>query len=247
MDLFALPPVAALLDLVSTGLMAVIAFLTPVAGPLAAGFSVVLITLGVRMLLIPVGIAQARAEQARSRLAPRLQVLRQRHRTDPDRLRRETMALYREEGVSPSAGCLPLVLQAPVVGLVYAAFLHASIAGHGNPLLDQTLLGVPLGRSFVGAVLAQQLDAATAIVIGVVVIVIAVVGELTRRLLLPSADARSSVAAAHPVVGALQFATAVVALFVPLAAAVYLMTTAAWTLGQRLIRRRRYPPFSAPR
>ncbi|MDT0179536.1 hypothetical protein Q9S36_04840 [Microbacterium sp. ARD31] len=42
------------------------------------------------------------------------------------------------------------------------------------------------------------------------------------------------------VLGALQFATAVVAVFVPLAAGVYLLTTVTWTLGQRVVLRRVY-------
>ena len=42
--------------------------------------------------------------------------------------------------------------------------------------------------------------------------------------------------------GALQFMTAVAAVFVPLAAGIYLLTTAAWTLGQRLVLRRIFPP-----
>lgn len=44
--------------------------------------------------------------------------------------------------------------------------------------------------------------------------------------------------------GMLQFATAAVAVFVPLAAGVYLLVTVAWTLGQRLILRRIYPPVA---
>jgi YidC/Oxa1 family membrane protein insertase len=44
------------------------------------------------------------------------------------------------------------------------------------------------------------------------------------------------------IAGALQFTTAVVAVFVPLAAVLYLTTTVVWTLVQRLVLRRRYPP-----
>ena len=48
------------------------------------------------------------------------------------------------------------------------------------------------------------------------------------------------------VIGLLQFVTAVIAVFVPLAAALYLLVTVAWTLGQRLVLRRAYPPFASP-
>jgi len=239
-DPFSLPPVAALLDLTARGLMAVIALLTPFAGPLSAAFAVVLLTLVVRALLIPAGIAQAKADQMRARLAPRLRDLQKRHRTDRERLQRETMKLYRDEGASPLAGCLPLLLQAPIVGLVYAVFLHPSIAGHVNPLLGETLFGVPLGRSFIAAATSGDIGLSGAIVFGAVVAAVVAVGELTRRLLRPAA-ALPVPAPQRAVAEVLPFLTAIVALFVPLAAAVYLLTTSAWTLGQRLVLRRRFP------
>ncbi|MGF1957675.1 membrane protein insertase YidC, partial [Enterococcus casseliflavus] len=125
MDFFALPPLAALLDLTTQGLLALTSFLTPLAGAAAAALAVVLVTLVVRAALIPVGVSQARAERDRARLAPRLRVLRERWGKNPERLQRETMQLYRDAGVSPFAGCLPVLAQAPVVGLLYAVFLHS--------------------------------------------------------------------------------------------------------------------------
>ena len=101
------------------------------------------------------------------------------------------------------------------------------------------------------------------LVFGVVIAGIAVVGELTRRAFrrqrspADRADAPAPAAlAGAPVnplagpgaarlLGAMQFITAVIAVFVPLAAALYLFVTVAWTLGQRVLLRRRYPLFEA--
>lgn len=235
MDLFSFPPLAALLDLAYRGLTSLADLLEPVAGSASAALAVVLVTLLVRVLLIPVGISQAKAEQTRMRLAPRLRTLQERFRSDPERLQRETMRLYRDEGASPLAGCLPVLAQAPVVGILYAVFLHPVVAGHPNALLAETLLSVPLGSSlFVGFS-----DPATLAVCGTLVVLIAIVGELTRRLIrMPEAPA---------FLGVLQFATAVVAVFVPLAASLYLLMTVVWTLVQRLVLRRRYPHTPAIR
>ncbi|MBN9177831.1 MAG: membrane protein insertase YidC [Microbacterium sp.] len=245
MDLTTLPVLSTLLDLAYTGLMALITLFTPATGALSAAIAVVLVTLIVRAALIPAGIAQAKAEQTRARLAPRLRELQKRHRGDRERLQRETMELYRAEGASPFAGCLPILLQAPIVGLLYSVFLHPMIGGHANELLTQTLFGVPLGTSLFGAVRAGSADPMTWIVIGCLVLAIALVGELTRRLFrpAPSDSPGASGIAAPPagLLGVLQFATAVVALFVPLAAGLYLLTTVTWTLVQRLVLRRRYP------
>jgi YidC/Oxa1 family membrane protein insertase len=246
MDLFTFPPIAALLDGAYTFLLWLAALLEPVAGSAAAAASVILLTVLVRVALVPVGVAQAKAEQMRSRLAPRLHELQRRHRRDPERLQRETMKLYADENASPLAGCLPMLAQAPVVAIVYALFLHTSIAGHANTLLTEQLLGVPLGASLVGAIAGGTATAATWGVFAGVLVLIFVVAELTRRAFrLPvdrSADASSLAGAGVArLAGALQFTTAVVAVFVPLAAALYLAVTVAWTLAQRLLLRRRYP------
>lgn len=242
MDIYAFPPLAALLDLAYTGLMALAAALEPLAASSSAASAIVLVTIVVRAVLVPAGIAQAKAEQLRARLAPRLRELQKRYAKDRERLQRETMQLYRDENASPLAGCLPILVQAPLVGILYSLFLHTAIAGHPNALLDETLLGVPLGSSLVGAIGGQ--DAAGLAVCGALVLLIAVVGEITRRAFRagPAAAGDTALPAmAGGVLGLLQFATAVIAVFVPLAAGLYLAVTVVWTLGQRLVLRRLYP------
>lgn len=260
MDLLALPPVAAVLDAAYRALMGLTHLLEPLAGAGAAASAVVLVTLAVRAALIPVGVAQARGERTRARLAPRLRALQRRHRDDPAALQRATRALYAEEGTSPFAGCLPVLAQAPVVGIVYAVFVHPVIAGHGNDLLGHTLLGVPLGSGLLGSVAGGTVSVATLAVFAVLVAGIAVVGELTRRAVAPGGALAAPASAPGPaapdgtgpanplagpgaqrVLGALQFLTAVIACVVPLAAGLYLLVTVWWTYAQRRVLRRRFP------
>ena len=241
MDFFAFPPIAAILDLAYSGLLGLSTLLSPLTDASAA-LAIVIVTLLVRAALIPAGISQARAEQMRARLAPRLRELQKRYAKSPERLQRETMQLYRDENASPFAGCLPVLIQAPIVGVLYAIFLHPTIAGHPNELLTQTLFGVPLGSSLAGTIAAGAMDAATLAVFAVLVLLIAAVGEATRRLLRPEPAAAAGSPIPVALLGVLQFATAVVALFVPLAAGLYLLVTVTWTLGQRLVLRRIHPP-----
>lgn len=246
MDIYAFPPIAAILDAAYTGLMQLIALLEPLAGGAAAAASVLLVTLIVRAALVPAGVSQARAEQTRSRLAPKLRALQKRYGRDRERLQRETMKLYSDENTSPFAGCLPLLAQAPVIAIVYALFAYPAIAGHANALLTEQLLGVPLGTSVVGAIAAGTATAATFAVFGVLIAVIVVAAEVTRRAFrLPMPDDADASPLANPgflrAMGALQFTTAVFAMFVPLAAALYFTTTVVWTLVQRIVLRRRFP------
>jgi YidC/Oxa1 family membrane protein insertase len=241
-DLFAFPPVAAILNLAYSALLGLTSLLQPLAGASAAAAAVVLVTLLVRAALIPVGVSQARAEQTRARLAPKLRELQKRYRKDPERLQRETLKLYRDENTSPFAGLLPILAQAPVVGVLYAVFLHARIDGGANALLDHTLLGVPLGSSLAGSLASGAVDASTWMVFGALVLLIAAVGELTRRVFrITVAPVEGAPRVPTGLLGLMQFVTAVVAVFVPLAAGLYLAVTVSWTLVQRIILRRRYP------
>ena len=242
MDLFALPPLTLLLDSAYSALLSLSTALEPVAGSVSAALAVMLVTVGVRAALIPVGVSQARAEQMRARLAPRLRALQQRHSRDRERLQRETMALYRDEQASPLAGCLPLIVQAAVVGVLYTLFLRPEIAGHPNGLLAHDLFGAGLGDSLLAAV-GAGLDLQTGVVWAVVLAAIVVVADITRRVLRPQVPSEGPLATPGMLgmMNAVHYLTAVFAVFVPLAAALYLVITVIWTLAQRWVLRRRYP------
>ena len=232
MDLYAFPPIAALLDGAHAVLMGLADLLEPLAGASSAAAAVVLVTLLVRAALIPVGVSQAKAERTRARLAPQLAALQQKHRTDPERLQREMMSLYRSEGSTPLAGCLPMLIQAPIVGIIYALFILPTIAGHPNELLTHTFVDVPLGTSLSGSIDTGAVTPDVLLVFGAVIVMIAAVGEVTRRVFRVQS---------LRLLGLLQFITAAVAVFVPLAAGLYLLVTVAWTLCQRILLRRAYP------
>lgn len=235
MDLFAFPPIAALLQFVYSLVSGLAALVTPVAGPAAAALAIVVLTLIVRTLLIPVSISQVKAEWHRRRIAPKLKALQDRYKKKPQLLQEKTMALYKAENVSPLAGFLPTLLQAPVVSLVYALFLHPSIAGQPNALLTAQLGPVTLGSSIFTAGWPGVL------VFVAIFAVMAVVAWLSRRtalrLALPGTDASALL---PRILSWLPFLSVVFAAFVPLAAALYLATTTAWTLVERALLRRRY-------
>jgi YidC/Oxa1 family membrane protein insertase len=125
---------------------------------------------------------------------------------------------------------------------VYGLFILPTVDGHDNGLLARTLLGIPLGDGLVGLVSSGAVTWGSAAVFAGIMVVIAVVAQASRRLLTPPAVPTSSGPSAGPdlsgltrALSFLPFMTAVVAAFVPLAAALYLMTTTAWTLGERLV------------
>lgn len=240
MNFYDLAPIAAALSAASSIVTALAQTLEPLTGGQSAAAAIVLVTLLVRVALIPVGISQGRAERTRRRLAPLLRELQRKHAKSPEALQRATMKLYADENASPFAGCLPLLVQAPIVSLLYGLFVHPDIAGHGNALLDAGLLGVPLGRSL-AAVLGSG-DAAQLPVYVVLLAVIAVVSALSRRVALrqagPAEATPPELARLTGVLSWLPFLTVVFAALVPLAATIYLTVTTTWTLCERVVVRR---------
>lgn len=235
MDPFTLPPVAAILELAYTGLLGLSHLLAPLAGPTSAALAIVLVTVLVRVVLIPVGISQAKAQWTQRRLAPRLAELRKRYAKKPEVLQAKTMELYRQEGASPFAGLLPALAQAPFVSIVYALFIRTSVDGHGNALLTETLAGVPLGTGLFGVS-----DWPGLVVFGVIVVVGAVVAWFSRRSMLALQLPDQPNAALTRAMSWLSFAPVVISLFVPLAAALYVVVSSAWALGERAVLRRIY-------
>jgi YidC/Oxa1 family membrane protein insertase len=235
-DIFAIPAVAAVLGLAYAGLQALTLLVEPFAGEASAALAVVMLTVIVRLALIPVGISQVKAEWTRRRLAPKLAALQRKYTKKPELLQRKTLELYRDENASPLAGLLPVLAQAPVLGVVYTLFIRATINGHANALLAHQLFGAPLGMSLLQAISTGTWAGLAAF--AAVLLIMAVVAYLSRRTTL--------LYATGPVTGAIRamswapFLSLVFAAFVPLAAALYLATSTVWTLGERAVLRRRY-------
>lgn len=87
----------------------------------SAGVAIILFTVIVRLILSPLQIVQLRSARAMQRLQPHIAELRKKHGKDKQKLTEETMKLYKEHKVNPAMGCLPMLLQFPVlIGLFWA-------------------------------------------------------------------------------------------------------------------------------
>jgi YidC/Oxa1 family membrane protein insertase len=230
--------------------------LTPLTGGLATVAAIVAFTIGVRLLLSPLSFLGMRGQARIAAVQPRVQELRARYARQPDKLQAELGALYSREAGGMLAGCLPLLLQLPFFSVMYRLFLSGTVGGKANELLHRTLLGTPLGSHWLsgpGPVSSQGL-----VFLGLFVL-LAVIAVLSGRAartaaVLPAAGPAApagrpaAAPAASPagptrmtaaVTGLLPFTTLVIAAFVPLAAGLYLLTSAAWTLAERTVLRRR--------
>jgi YidC/Oxa1 family membrane protein insertase len=80
----------------------------------AWGLSIVILVMVMRALMVPLFIKQVNAQRKMQSHMPQLQEIRKRYKGDKQRLNEETMKFYKENGINPLGGCLPLVAQLPV-------------------------------------------------------------------------------------------------------------------------------------
>ena len=133
--------------------------------PYTLGFSIIVLTILIRLLLSPLTGAQMRSSRKMQSLSPKLAVLKDKHKGDAPKLQQATMALYKEHGVSPLGGCLPALIQLPLTLALYQVLTRAVDTSSKSVLTlskinhiaytkalglthywDTTFFGIPLGH-----------------------------------------------------------------------------------------------------
>jgi len=95
------------------------------------GVAIILLTLGIRILLFPLMHTSTVSMRKMAKVQPKVKEIQAKHKkkkSDPQaraKMNQEMMALYKEEGVNPMAGCLPLLVQLPLLWALYKLFLSA--------------------------------------------------------------------------------------------------------------------------
>jgi YidC/Oxa1 family membrane protein insertase len=206
-------------------------FLTPVLGGAAVVAAIVLFTVAARLILMPLSLRGLRGQAAAARLAPQLQDLRKRYAKHPERLQREMTALYKREGTSMFAGLTPLLLQWPLLSVMYLLFRSAQIGGKPNTLLTRDLFGVPLGSHWLAV--AGPVSMHGLVFLGVFALLAGLCWLSVRLGRLMTAQPAGADAPGGALVRVLPYLTVVIAAFVPLAAGIYLLTSTGWALAER--------------
>ncbi|MDR7554891.1 MAG: YidC/Oxa1 family membrane protein insertase [Armatimonadota bacterium] len=126
----------------------VLVFVRAVTGSSLA--AIVILTVLIKLVLHPLTRKQLKSMKAMQALAPQLEVLRRKYREDPRQLNIEVMNLYRAHRVNPFSGCLPLVLQMPVLWALFALFRREGVFG------GEQLFGVALEANLTIALVAAH-------------------------------------------------------------------------------------------
>lgn len=91
-----------------------------IPGPL--GFAVIALTIAIRFLLYPLMATQLRSARKMQNLKPHMDAIAAKHKGDKVKLQQAQLELYKQHGVNPAAGCLPLLIQFPVLIALYNVF-----------------------------------------------------------------------------------------------------------------------------
>ena len=171
-------------NLVAWVIMRIHAVLGAIFGPasgVAWGLSIVILVMFIRLLLVPLFVKQVHAQRKMAQHAPQLQELRKKYKGDKQRLNEETMKFYKENGVNPLAGCLPMIPQMIVFFALFnvlraiTSWTHGTVPKYGLtvPVVvsaqKATIFGVHLGDKLLFSHQSLPLHVAIVIVLTVVV------------------------------------------------------------------------------
>jgi len=194
-------------------------------------WSIVALTLTVRLLLVPLTVRQIHSMQNLQRHAPQMKEIQKKYKNDKKRQQEELMKFYRENQINPAASCLPLLAQFPVFIALYFVLREFSKHPPGGDLSW-------LGHNFVPDITAH----ANAHWSGYLLLAVYVASQLVSTMLMSSTMDKTQriMLMVLPVV----FVTFL--LNFPVGLVIYWVTTNLWTVGQGLITRRLMPKPQAP-
>lgn len=196
-------------------------------------WSIVALTIMVRMLLVPLTVRQIHSMQNLQRHAPEMKAIQQRHKGDRSKMNEELMRFYKENQINPAASCLPMLAQLPVFFALY--FVLRNFTKH-----------VPLGTTTADLgwlnVVPDITKGAITHWSGYVLLVIYAGSQTASTLFMSTTMDKTQrmILLIMPIVF-----LAVVANF-PAGLVLYWMTTNLWTVGQGLVTRRLVPKKGAP-
>jgi YidC/Oxa1 family membrane protein insertase len=212
----------------------------PLLGSQSYWFSIVLLTVAVRILLIPLTVKQVKSTRVMQELAPEIKKLQAKHKNDRTKLNEEMMALYKERGFNPMAGCWPLLAQMPFFFALYQVIFRPVIAGEPNILYGRTFFGIPLQQHWLALSGWDKIFSAAGITILILTTTMALTTYISQRQLMNKQTAQVN-PQQQTIMKIMPLMFFVFAVNVPLAVIIYWVTTNFWSVGQQYILLRTHP------
>ena len=241
-------------DVVAWVIMRIHAWLGALFGPasgLAWGLSIVILVMLIRLCLVPLFVKQVHAQRKMAQHAPQLQELRKKYKGDKQRLNEETMKFYKENGVNPLAGCLPMIPQMIVFFALFSVLRaiadwtpgHVPQYGLTVPVVvsakKATIFGVHLSDKLLFRPAGMHLSWQQSLVILITVAISATTTFMTVRQSAKRGLMQTNVDPDNPMAQSQKYMQYIVpffsltGLYWQYGLVLYWVTTNLWTLGQQ--------------
>jgi len=222
-------------------------FLDPASG-WTWTLSIVLLTVVIRTALIPLFVRQINSARNMQLIQPKVKALNDKYGADRERLGRETMKLYKEEGVNPMASCLPLLLQMPIFLALFYVLLSVSDgkalgyffeqnAALVTSLKDATIFGAPISARFLplGAGFGPTQFVTLTLIILMTGVLFVTQLQLMRKNMPPEALTGTMAQQQKMMLYMFPVIYAIGGVSIPIGVLIYWLTTNLWTMGQQYI------------
>lgn len=93
------------------------------------GLAIILLTIVIKMVLYPLTAKQVKSMKSMSELQPKIKALQEKYKGNPEKVNKEVANMYKESGVNPLAGCLPLLVQMPILLAMFWAIKDFKYVG----------------------------------------------------------------------------------------------------------------------
>ncbi len=180
------------------------------------GLAIIILTIAIKLITFPLTYQQIRSAKSMREVQPLLEEAKRRYGKDKEKLTQETMRIYKENGVNPAMGCLPMVIQMPIWFGLYSALRNLAETASG---FSQGFLWLP----------SLALPDHTYILVGLTIITQFVV---QRMMTMPSTDPQQQTM--NKVMMFMPLTFGFVAVNVPSGLALYWVTTNLFTFFQQL-------------
>jgi len=241
-------------DLVAWVIMRLHAGLGAIFGPdsgWAWGLSIVILVMLIRLCLVPLFVKQVHAQRKMAQHAPQLAELRKKYKNDKQRLNEETMKYYKENGVNPLAGCLPMIPQMIVFFSLFSVLRfiadwkpgHSLLYGFTAPVVvsaqKATIFGVHLGDKLLFRPAGMHLSWQNVVVILLTVALSASTTFMTVRQSAKRGLMQTNLDPNNPMAQSQKFMQYIIpffsltGLYWQYGLVLYWVTTNLWTLGQQ--------------
>jgi YidC/Oxa1 family membrane protein insertase len=100
------------------------------------GWAIIIVTILIRLIILPLMIKQTKSTKAMQMIQPEIKKIQEKYKSKDQqtqqKLQQETMALFQKHGVNPLAGCLPLLIQMPIIFGIYQAIMRTEAIKQDN-------------------------------------------------------------------------------------------------------------------